>query len=121
LFDRSSRVLSFHGGLSSLPATGRTDLKGANLNRAHLEEANLNRAQLQGADLSEAHLESANLILAQLDQALLQLAFFDNATKLSWIPSVKIDFATSITITYPRNPLDKHKYMSILISSASVS
>ena len=72
--------------LSSLsphrPPTSRrcwTDLRGANLHKAHLEGAFLSEAHLEGAFLGAAHLDGADLTEAHLDGALLGAAHLDSA------------------------------------------
>jgi hypothetical protein len=59
-----------------------TDLRGANLARAHLEGADLSGAQLKDANLSEAHLEGADLSVAQLEGANLVEAHLEGADLL---------------------------------------
>jgi hypothetical protein len=59
---------------------GNTDLRGADIQRAHLEEANLLRAHLEGATLREAHLEGAILREAHLEGAILLGVHLEGAT-----------------------------------------
>jgi uncharacterized protein YjbI with pentapeptide repeats len=57
-----------------------TDLRGANLNKAHLEGASFHKAHLEGAFFFEAHLEDAYLSGAHLEGAFLEKAHLDGAS-----------------------------------------
>jgi uncharacterized protein YjbI with pentapeptide repeats len=56
-----------------------TDLRGADLRRAHLEGADLRRSNLDGADLYGAHLEAAFLGEASLEETTLERASLERA------------------------------------------
>jgi len=61
----------------------RARLEGANLGGAHLEGADLEDADLEGASLRGAHLEGADLEDADLEGANLSLADLDNHTSFT--------------------------------------
>jgi hypothetical protein len=57
-------------------------LEGASLGQAHLERAQLNKAHLECAYLADAHLEGARLGLAHLERALLIGTYLEGARSL---------------------------------------
>jgi hypothetical protein len=56
-----------------------TDLRGADLSKAHLEDASLSRAHLERANLIEAHLQRANFQGTHFERAIFLGCYLENA------------------------------------------